>query len=334
MEKILLPKLESRLTKLSLDHLNPDDQRQIYILRDDELGGFWGTKFRKYASINAHCLAQNIPNIIATGGINSNNLAAAATLCAEKGLKVSAFAVDDHSENPNLQTGNRFLLRLAISPENLHLIQREDKPQISTLMRELADKFDAKGQNSLILEDGGGCLPAVTGCLTLADDIVRDRQEWPKGTFPDHIFMDSGTGLSVASLAAGLLKKDLLKKTRIHIVQMAGFEEQVLQAFSNWVTPVTGVSWNDVAERVRVYRPLSPRSYGATSEELFTFIRKMARNHGILLDPIYSGKLFMRAFDLIHGQNCRGNILIVHTGGISGMMGFPRIIEDLAPPSR
>jgi 1-aminocyclopropane-1-carboxylate deaminase/D-cysteine desulfhydrase-like pyridoxal-dependent ACC family enzyme len=122
MEKILLPKLESRLTKLSLDHLNPDDQRQIYILRDDELGGFWGTKFRKYASINAHCLAQNIPNIIATGGINSNNLAAAATLCAEKGLKVSAFAVDDHSENPNLQTGTLVLRKPLLNFAPRHLV--------------------------------------------------------------------------------------------------------------------------------------------------------------------------------------------------------------------
>jgi 1-aminocyclopropane-1-carboxylate deaminase/D-cysteine desulfhydrase-like pyridoxal-dependent ACC family enzyme len=139
--------------------------------------------------------------------------------------------------------------------------------------------------------------------------------------------MDSGTGLSAASLAAGLFKNGHLAKIKIHIIQMAGFEEQVIQAFRNWVTPVTGVTWDDVQSQVRVYRPLSPRSYGATSEELFSFIRDMAQTRGLLLDPIYSGKLFMRAIDLIEGQNCRGNIMIMHTGGISGLMGFPQIIS-------
>ena len=103
---------------------------------------------------------------------------------------------------------------------------------------------------------------------------------------------------------------------------MAGFEEQVQSAFQSWITPVTNVTWDDVSSFVRVYRPLKPRSYGATDAQLFEFIRHMARRCGILVDPVYSAKLFMRAFDLIAGQNCKGRILLVHTGGVSGMMGY------------
>ena len=299
------------------------DGREIWVLRDDELGGFWGTKFRKYASIREHCKKENITQVICTGGINSNNLAAAAILCTEAGISVTAFAVEDHADGASLATGNRMLLRTALPPERLILVPRSDKDSIEELMYAMAAKNAAEGTRSLILLEGGGCHAAVPGCLTLADDIMRPRHEWIDNKLPDHVFIDSGTALIAASLAAGLFRRGDDQRTKLHIVQMAGFEEQVKLAFSQWVTPVTGVTWDQVKHFVRVYRPLSPRSYGATSAELFEFIRYMARTHGLLVDPIYSGKLFARAFDLIAGQNLRGRILVVHTGGISGLMGFP-----------
>ncbi len=307
-------------------YLSDLDGRDIWVLRDDELRGFWGTKARKYAAITGHCLANDIKHIIATGGVNSNNLAAAAILCTEAGIALTVFAVEDHSEGGT--AGNRMLIKLALPPGRLVLIPRAEKSSIPILMQDLASKLKLDGSPSLVLQEGGGCMEAVDGCLTLADEITRTRSEWADQKPPAHVFIDSGTALSSASLAAGLLKKGFDKTTKLHIIQMAGFEEQVEAAFREWVTPVTGVTWADVSHFTRVYRPLSPRSYGATSEALFEFIRYMAREHGILTDPVYSGKLFMRAFDLIRGQNCRGRIVIIHTGGVTGLMGYNQIAED------
>ena len=115
--------------------------------------------------------------------------------------------------------------------------------------------------------------------------------------------------------------------TKVHVVQMAGKSGEIETAFGTWVQPVTGVHWSDVSKCVHVHQPLSPRSYGATSSELFDFIRSMAREHGILVDPIYTGKLFMKSFDLIRQLPTNERKLIIHTGGISGLMGFPQIIE-------
>jgi 1-aminocyclopropane-1-carboxylate deaminase len=322
-----MKRLESRLSHLRKDPTLDDAylpdlaDRSLWVLRDDELGGFWGTKFRKYASVTKFCHENKISHIIATGGVNSNNLAAAAVLCAEAGIVLTAFAVQDH-DDAGPRSGNRMLIRLALPPENLVIVPRNEKEFIAERMRCFAAELTAKGESSLILEEGGGCGAAVAGCLTLADDILRPRPEWPDRAPPAHIFIDSGTALSAGCLAAGLLLRGANRTTKLHIVQMAGFEEQVQQAFQSWITPETKVTWDDVAHFVRVYRPLKPRSYGATNAQLFEFIRHMARRHGILVDPVYSAKLFMRAFDLISGQNCKGRILLVHTGGISGMMGY------------
>jgi len=321
-------RLSSRITNLKNLHLlqpsfeRSNDGRSIWVLREDELGGFWGTKFRKYASILEHCRRENISRIICTGGINSNNLAAAAILCAEFGLKVFAFAVEDHSDNNAPATGNRLILKTALAPDQLILVPRSERHTVDTRMQELSVKLNTAGCKTLVLHEGGGCIEAVPGAITLADEVVRQRREWHDNKIPDHIFIDSGTGLSAASLAAGLVKHNASRKTKLHVIQMAGFEEQIKNAFESWVTPVTGVNWEETKNFLRVYRPLSPKSYGATSKELFAFIQMMAREHGILTDPVYSAKLFARAFDLIEGQNLRGRILIIHTGGLSGLLGY------------
>jgi 1-aminocyclopropane-1-carboxylate deaminase/D-cysteine desulfhydrase-like pyridoxal-dependent ACC family enzyme len=298
--------------------------RSIWVLRDDELGGFWGTKFRKYDSIIEHCLRENVSEIICTGGINSNNLAAAAVLCSEFGINVTALAVEDHENDHSQATGNRLIIRTALSPERLVMVPRNERQSINARMEEIATKIAHSGKKTLMLQEGGGCIPAVKGCLTLADDILKERQEWPDSTLPDHIFIDSGTGLTAASLLAGLRLKAPKAAIKVHVIQMAGFDEQIQNAFSAWVTPATGISWEHVNTMVRVYRPLSPRSYGATNASVFTFIKELARDHGILTDPVYTAKLFARAFDLIAGQNLKGKILIIHTGGLSGLLGYSK----------
>jgi 1-aminocyclopropane-1-carboxylate deaminase/D-cysteine desulfhydrase-like pyridoxal-dependent ACC family enzyme len=302
--------LSSRITPLVFSHdsgasfLQPDPNRSIWVLRDDELGGFWGSKYRKYASIRQHCLNENISDVICTGGINSNNLAAASVLLGEIGVNVTAFAIEDHTDSSIPSTGNRLILKTALTPKQLILVPRSERNIVDQRMEDLAKQLSSEGKKCLVLQEGGGCLAAVPGSLTLADEVLRTRPEWPDNKVPEHIFIDSGTGLSAASLAAGLVLKNASHLTKIHVVQMAGFEEQLENAF------------------LRVYRPLSPRSYGATSAELFSFIQDLARAHGILTDPVYSAKLFLRAFDLIKGQNLKGKILIIHTGGISGLLGY------------
>jgi 1-aminocyclopropane-1-carboxylate deaminase len=312
-------KLSSRLTKLSLREQSAAD---IWVLRDDELCGFWGSKSRKYKSIIPYCLERGISRIIATGGVNSNNLAAAAIFCAEAGIQLTAFAVLDHQDDTQQAIGNRFLLRLAVSPEHLILVNRKDRQGIESAMREMAASLESSGIKTLVLAEGGGCIPAVAGAMTLADEFTQPRDEWPDQKRPDHIFIDSGTALTAASLAAAMSRWPDAPATKLHIIQMAGFTEQIMRAFTEWVTPATGVTWEDVAAFTRIYRPTKPRSYGATNAALFAFIQHMARAHGILTDPVYSAKMFMRAIELIQGQNLRGRIVMIHTGGISGLMGY------------
>ena len=55
---------------------------------------------------------------------------------------------------------------------------------------------------------------------------------------------------------------------------------------------------------------------------------RYAQSEGLLTDPIYTTKLFYTAEQLIIDKKVSGNILIIHSGGGTGLLGFA---EKFAP---
>jgi 1-aminocyclopropane-1-carboxylate deaminase len=64
--------------------------------------------------------------------------------------------------------------------------------------------------------------------------------------------------------------------------------------------------------------------YAKLPPELRTFIRQFEAEFGILLDPIYTGKLLFGVLDLIErGHFAVGSTVVaVHTGGLQAWAGF------------
>jgi 1-aminocyclopropane-1-carboxylate deaminase/D-cysteine desulfhydrase-like pyridoxal-dependent ACC family enzyme len=81
----------------------------------------------------------------------------------------------------------------------------------------------------------------------------------------------------------------------------------------------------------RCHRPLSARSFGSTNQAVFQEIQRTAAESGIMLDPIYSAKLFMSARAAYAERKADEDVLLLHAGGVSSLFGFP---EELATLSR
>jgi 1-aminocyclopropane-1-carboxylate deaminase/D-cysteine desulfhydrase-like pyridoxal-dependent ACC family enzyme len=66
--------------------------------------------------------------------------------------------------------------------------------------------------------------------------------------------------------------------------------------------------------------------YAKLPPELHAFIQEFETNFGVLLDPIYTGKLLFGVLDLIgRGHFAVGSTVVaVHTGGLQAWAGFGR----------
>ena len=68
--------------------------------------------------------------------------------------------------------------------------------------------------------------------------------------------------------------------------------------------------------------PATAKSFGSTNKTIFEEIRRIAREDGILTDPVYSAKLFLTARQTILNKTLDGNILLIHSGGGLTLSGF------------
>jgi 1-aminocyclopropane-1-carboxylate deaminase len=70
--------------------------------------------------------------------------------------------------------------------------------------------------------------------------------------------------------------------------------------------------------------------YAKHTAELIDFINSFKETTGILLDPVYTGKMLFGILDLIKNDGFEegSHILAIHTGGIQGIEGFNQKLMD------
>jgi len=180
------------------------------------------------------------------------------------------------------------------------------------------------GVKIFVLPEGAHHPLALPGSLSMLVDILRNERE--SGVRFDHVFIDAGTGMVAQSLLAGAAA--IGRKTIFHVVVLAGsFEDfQVgLSQVIQYTEEFLHVSIHSLPD-YHMYYPTTARSFGSTNSTIFREIKRIAREDGILTDPVYSSKLFLTARQTILDHALDGNILLIHSGGglaLSGFMDHP-----------
>lgn len=302
-----MPSLLYQEALLQLLKTKCSSKREVFAYRDDLIGSLInGTKLRKYSSYFPYLLAKGIDTLILTGSIFSNHVLAM-TLLARK-HQITPYLITKKRSFAKL-CGNSFLLRLLLDSCQVRWIE-EEKP-IGDLVEKLTLELQKQGKIVEIVPDGAFCKEALEGALSLGKDIEKE-----KITF-SHIFIDAGTGLSAMALV--LYFGEIAYPTTLHVVEMAKdaipFENRLEQVKLWYGKGISAASY-------KLYSPALCPSFGSTNAEVFTFIKKMAKEEGLILEPIYSAKLFFTAFEIIQKQGLQGSILIIHSGGTLSLMGF------------
>ncbi len=276
-----------------------------YIKREDELSaGVSGSKCRKYGSLLPYLLLHQFQQVFLIGSTHSNNVLSAVQLLKENQIQCQAVLLK--ARDPNA-SGNFKLSRLFLEPEHIHWIDREQWSDVENFTSQLAEQSPLK---SYVLPEGGFVTPAITGAQTLADDIVLNEKELNLGL--DNIFIDSATGLSALGWIQRL--KQLNHPATRYVILLADkpdyFQKKAREQFD--------LSSNDY----QILTPKNARAFGSVNRTVKDYIQTFAFKHGVLLDPIYSAKLFYEAEAYIKQHALTGNILCIHSGGLLSLPNF------------
>lgn len=291
-----------------------------FVKREDELGfGISGTKLRKYLSLLPSLLQDKPDAAVLTGSAYSNHVLSFSQLLKENRIEPFLLLLGDPSCK---KEGNLLYTTLIAGTQNIEWVSRKKWEEVDQIAERFAAAKNKENKKTVIIPKGANCAAALPGALTLLVDLLRNEEE-EKVCF-DHIFIDSGTGMTAAALILGLMY--MRKSTFVHVVQVAGKKEEfyeTLEKRKKEFETLVGEPFPSPTQ-FALYTPRIAPSFGSVNSLLFQTIAEIACKEGFLTDPIFTAKLFHEAKKILYEQKLQGNCLLLHSGGGLSLTGFQK----------
>lgn len=311
-------------TPLEILPLSPDPRSRIEILikRDDLTGSILsGNKIRKLEFLFYDLVSKKSDIVITCGGVQSNHCRAVAALCASSGIECHLVLKGKAPKTPD---GNYFLSTL-LGAKSEFVSVAEYENRINEIMRELAARYAKKGKKPYIIPEGGSDPLGVWGYVKALEEIRKQAIKskidvsaiacavGSGGTYAGLYLGTKLSGWNVKILGYAVCRDSMYFKKRIYDLCL-GFEKGA--------DVDLGIDPREFEIDDRFIGP----GYARIGPQETDFIKNVAVNSGIVLDPAYTSKALLGLFTSVaDGRFEKGsNIVFIHTGGQWGLLPLRR----------
>ncbi|MEJ1298612.1 MAG: hypothetical protein RPU64_16800 [Candidatus Sedimenticola sp. (ex Thyasira tokunagai)] len=332
LDRLIAVKTDPNLTRSSRIHrlnayLPGFDSAAHYIKREDELNaGVVGSKWRKYLSLLPALEHLGVDEAILIGSAHSNNVMGLAQILIERGIGVCACVKQPGSNELN---GNHLLLRMLVDDGDIRYLSHSEWPQAETIAQQWAVEREQQGKTVVVIPEGGDHPDVLPGTLTLAQDLYHNEQQL--GTLFNDIWTDSGTGVSSIGLLLGLRLLGMVER-RVHITLIAGCEREFHERYlrhQQWLEAQLQETVPKKGPVIDFHKPATAPSFGSVNKTLLRETATIARQTGILMDPVYSAKHLYTVKCAMEVSPPEGAQLILYNGGPLGLCGFQKRLADV-----
>jgi len=273
---------------------------RLFIKREDLIHPeISGNKFWKlFFNINNY-LESNPENslIITFGGAYSNHISAVSALGKLSGIQTLGIIRGEElekkwSDNPTLVFAKR-------NGMNLKFVTREEYRHKEKLTEFLQQEFP----DALIIPEGGTNENAVRGIKMMLNNDTKDF---------DYLCTAVGTGGTVSGISE--FCEDNQKVIGFKVVDDDSLHNKISELTSKRNFHLTDAAFG---------------GYGKINDDNIRFINDFKANCDIPLDPIYTGKMMQKVFEMIDEDYFPegSKILCFHTGGLQGIEGANLLLE-------
>ena len=191
----------------------------------------------------------------------------------------------------------------------------------------VAEEIKKNGGNPYIIPGGGSNPTGALGYVNCSMELVGELNA--RGLKVDHLFTATGSAGTQAGLVSGM------EGTRSGIpvlgicvgIEKKAQEEKVFDLVQR-TTEFLEISGSINRDTVVANGDYVGPGYGKPTEGMLEAVQLLAREEGILLDPVYSGKGMAGFIDLIRrGYISKNeNIVFLHTGGSTALFAYRNIL--------
>ncbi|MDB5007238.1 MAG: cuyA [Mucilaginibacter sp.] len=267
---------------------------KLFIKRDDLIHPIIsGNKWRKLKYILKRALSENKNHLVTFGGAYSNHLLATAAAAAKFGFKSTGIVRGEPVNNDTL-----FLCRL----HGMELLFTDRESYRNKPL--LFEKHFANNPDAFFIDEGGAGADGAKGCSELLGELTENY---------DHIFCACGTGTTAAGILNGIQNHHLTTLLNaVPVFKNGGFIKEEIEELLT-----APVNFN-------IHADYHFGGYGKTTRQLVEFIKQFVASTGILIEPVYTGKMLYALYDLATNNYFKpgDRILAIHSGGIWGLLGM------------
>ncbi|CAI9675213.1 MULTISPECIES: 1-aminocyclopropane-1-carboxylate deaminase/D-cysteine desulfhydrase [Elizabethkingia] len=292
---LTLPKTEIPIQKIKSGDV------EIFLKREDLIHpDISGNKYWKlFYNVN-HYLNQKIekPFIITFGGAFSNHIATVAAFGRIFSIPTMGIIRGEELEARFLE--NITLRKAHENGMDFRFISRADYRDKDTITEKLRKEFP----EALIVPEGGSNLQAVEGVKFMLTEQTKDF---------DYLCTAVGTGGTIAGISK--YAEENQKVIGFTVVRDVSLEQRIRELNTKNNFNLIEADYG---------------GYGKISDEIVRFINNFWMQYNIPLDPVYTGKMMMRLFQLAEeGFFPAGSrILAFHTGGLQGIEGANQLLRN------
>jgi 1-aminocyclopropane-1-carboxylate deaminase len=285
---------------------------ELFVLRLDIMHpAVNGNKWFKLKYNLQEAESKNYSTLLTFGGAFSNHIYATAAAGNLFGLRTIGVIRGEEilPLNPTLQ--------FAVA-QGMQLVYLDRQTYRQRYTRELQTELKAQFGEVFIIPEGGCNLNGVRGCTEILQDISGF----------DTVCVACGTATTLAGIALSLHPHQKI----IGFPVLKGGEflaadiNNLLQSYLAAGLPKsveTAAPWQLICD-------YHFGGYAKVNSQLLQFCQQFQVEHGIPLDYVYTGKMFYGVIDLLkRGFFPPGRLLLIHTGGLQGNLGF----KDSQPAS-
>ena len=295
---------------------------RISIKRDDLAGApFGGNKSRQLEYYVGDALSQEADTVLITGAVQSNFVRIAAAAAASFGMQA---VVQLEERVPNMGTtyrtsGNVLLLRI-LGAEITHYPDGENEYGADAALGNRAEVLRQVGRRPYVIPLAAGNPPVgALGYVRAGREIAAQAADL------DIVVVASGSGLTHAGLLVGLRSAGCGAKVIGSCVRRpARLQEDRVRSVLHGLRGLTDAAHTVPESDIHVSDIALAPGYGRAGKPALDAMRMLAREEGIVLDPVYTAKTFAVIPALLERGDIPkdSSILFIHTGGLAAVFAY------------
>lgn len=324
-----------------LENLSDELNINLYMKRDDFSGRnlFGGNKIRKLEYLLGDALEQHCDYVFTYGATQSNHAMQTAAAARSLGMTPVLYLVaiippDKEDIRSNLLLDQIFGAEIHVVEIQDGETEEEAEERSYKMAKERIKELTALGHRCYDIPMGGaneiGSAAFIGGYAELCEQLEA------LNLAPDYIFHATGTGGTMAGLAAGNIL--LGSRSQIISINVSAKEEPYLIDTAELATKSLRLIGSDqsVDYKTDLHMDLGyyAPGYEQPNEAAAKAIRHLARTEGILTDPVYTGKALAGLFDYAKTGRLapHSTVIFWHTGGTTALFAESSILGSLRTP--